>query len=253
MNNLLKYTLCFPAGTFRGLDIANMIRRGVGFSPAKIYLYNIFRLEKAYEKKDLEVLDQEGVSLSLVLYQGEGGRKDRRKFAVAEVGHAGIDLTQVIYWVVAPEQVSEITVLDELLNHPDLTVAYCCDEEDEHFQSATHISHYQVRKKGYAHVSTYYDEFEAIEKIDISHNPGRKTLISGMWLMSCWRMWFGKGFFARVPAAQLLAFPYAHRAEQLPSGSVFVELYADPFAADTLENRTVQQAFRDWVGMEEMG
>lgn len=251
MANLLKYTLCFPAGTFRGLDIANMIRKGIGFDPSRIYLYNIYRLEKAFEAKDLEVLDQEGVSLALVLYQGKQGQDDRRKFAVSEVGHAGIASTQVLYWVVEPEQVSGITVLDELLHHPDLTVAYCCDEEDEHFQSATDISHYQVRKKSYAHVKTYYDESEATELIDISQNPGRKTLVSGMWLMSCWRMWFGKAFQGQVSAEKLLDFPYAHRAERLASGQVFVELYEDAFAASELSNRTVQQAFRDWVGMGE--
>lgn len=255
MRKYLHITLCFKEGTFRGLDIANMIRRGVGIDPYRIYAYNIYHLNKRFEEKDLEVIDQEGYGVTLVLYQSKEKKynQDRRQFMVAELGNVEIENTQVLYWIIQPDQLDVLQLFHELLDHPNLTVAYCCDEEDEYFQNASSPSDYRVRGKSYAHLEVVYDDYWAEEKIDISHNPGRKTLVSGMWLMSCWRMWFGQGFLARVPAERLLTFPYAHRAEQLPSGKVFIELYADPFAAARLENRTVQQAFRDWVGMEEMG
>lgn len=75
--------------------------------------------------------------------------------------------------------------------------------------------------------------------------PGRRTDILDVRFQATARMWFGQKAFEYIPRNRLLSFPGASRIEELPSGAVFIELYADPFAAATPENRAKQQAFRD--------
>ncbi len=253
MSEFLQYDLHFEAETFLGKDVADMIREGVGFHPQRIYAYNAFRLDKNFALEDLKTLEWEsyGVQVSLWARETEKVNGDPRYFSILEKGFENGTQAQVIKFIIHAQELGKVPLIERLLAHPRLRVAYCRDEEDNWQQNASSPTAYQVRGRSYAHLNVYFDEEWVEEKIDISHNPGRSTFVNGYELSSCWRMWFGPSFYELVSQERLLAFPQARRVEQTDSGHVFIELYADPFEADLPENREVQQAFRDWVEMEE--
>ncbi len=254
MAKWIQYTLCFEEETFRGQDIVEMIQAGIGFSPKRIYAYNAFRLDKAYEAKDLETLAWEGYGVDVSLWGSSDTKMqdNLNYFKIQERGKESEQKAQILTWILPSETHTESSVIKQLLAHPCLRTAYCCDEEDRWFQNANTPSKYQMRGRNYVNAQIYFDDQWFMEMIDISHNPGRSTFVNGYELSSCWRMWFGPSFYELVSQDRLLAFPQARRVEQTDTGHVFIELYADPFEADLPENREVQQAFRDWVGMEEL-
>ena len=255
MSQLLQYTFCFAPDTFQGKEVVAWVEQGqLGFNPKRVLASNAFWLYQPYQPGDLApiAMESSGVNLTLWAREQEGGLEgDMRRFHIHELGTQNDGLAQMVRLSIHPEDLGALPLVDELLAHSKLRVAYCFDEEDNWFQNADTPTAYQVRGRSYAHLNVYFDEEWVEEKIDISHNPGRSTFVNGYELSSCWRMWFGPSFYELVSQDRLLAFPQARRVEQTDTGHVFIELYADPFEADLPENREVQQAFRDWVGMEE--
>ncbi len=254
MDAWIKYTLCFEAETFNGKDMVALIHEGIGFTPKRIYASNAFRLYKLFEWKDLDILAWEGygVDFTLRATPNEGGDGDLRRFSILERGFENGECAQMLHWILPAEQISIVPLINRLLEHPRLKVAYCCDEEDNWMQNADSPTPYRTRGRSYAHLDVYWDEEWVRERIDISQNPGRSQFVEGYELSSCWRMWFGPKFFHLVPKEKLLAFPEARRIETTEAGHVFIELYADPFEADLAENRRRQQAFRDWIEIEKL-
>lgn len=256
MIQLLQYTFCFAPDTFQGRDAVQWVEADrLGFPPQRVLASNAFWLYQPYQPGDLAPIAMEGSGVNLTLWarEQEGGLEgDQRYFHIHELGTEQHGLAQMIRLRIAPEELGQIPLIDDLLTHPRLRAAYCCDEEDHWMQNADSPTAYQVRGRSYAHLDVYFDEEWVEEKIDISHNPGRSTFVHGYELSSCWRMWFGPSFFELVSAEHLLAFPQARRAERTDRGHVFIELYADPFEADLPEHRKAQQAFRDWIKLEEL-
>jgi hypothetical protein len=71
-----------------------------------------------------------------------------------------------------------------------------------------------------------------------------------MWFQAAWRMWFGNHAFRYFPKETLLSFRDADVISALPNGTVFIQLFDDPLAYGTTENRRRQQAFRDHVKID---
>lgn len=242
MEQYLQYTFCFERNTFSGQEVASWLEKGIGFSPSRIRSFTTdfqYRKFSSQRRKRLNFEPAEGLEIIL---RGEG----RRRLAIVEPAHP--NRCQVIYLTIEKDEVIHPEVLQELTLHPNLIVGYCCDEEDEFLQSAGHSSHYKVRNKSLAGVvasgPTHFGEFD----IDVSTNPGRRIMGNGYWIMSCWRMWFGKRFFEEVASrGRIMAFPGPVRKECIGDDRLFVELYGDAFATVQEKNRFVQAQFSELI------
>lgn len=243
----LTTQLCFRRGTFSGADYVNLIKQGIGFDPTYISTSHFNVAFAPYMEEDLDIIGTYGPELNLTLTQ-EG--LSVPSFAIVEPAHRMPP--QVVQWALPDTQMPNSRQLEDLMGHPNFVVGYAYDKDDVTFQSAERVSIYQVKNRSYEHVRLYYNDYWKEQLIDISGNPGRKKLVCGMWLMSCWRMWFGSEYFEHVSKNHLLAFPDAHEVREEDNGVVFIELYKNPHEADVPENRRVQQAFRDWVKMDKM-
>ena len=129
---------------------------------------------------------------------------------------------------------------------------HCHDRTDLTWQSETMAQNYKIFKRPWEHLPTYTDPDTSHQRVDISGNPGRKLELPGMRIVAAWRMWYGRGAFPFLPRERLLSFPDAHRIEELENDVVFIELYEDPLDYENPENRRRQQAFRDWMGLDEL-
>ncbi len=177
------------------------------------------------------------------------GKFDKPSFHIIRIERKEV---QVIMWEAPIDLTPPISELEELCSINGFNAAYCVDKDDWFWQSTDSINTYESRKKDHSNLPKIIDKDFGREKIDISKNPGRKYLFPGMWLMSCYQMWFGEYFFQFVPKERFLAFPYANKIRELESGTVFIELYENPHECDKKENREIQAAFREWVGMDEL-
>lgn len=131
-------------------------------------------------------------------------------------------------------------------------VAYIYDDEFVFWQSAYNINTFKHFGKSYKKLPKTFDPFFEEEIVDISKNPGRRMLVSEMWLLSTWIMFFGEYFFQFVPKQRLLSFPYAFEIKELPSGAVFIKLYDDVTKSDEKENLKIMQLFREWINLDQL-
>ena len=77
-------------------------------------------------------------------------------------------------------------------------------------------------------------------------------MVRHMWLMSCWKMWFGNNFYPVVKKERIQSFSRASSIEELDNNVISVELYADPFGAMNPDNRAKQNEFRQWINMDQL-
>jgi hypothetical protein len=141
-------------------------------------------------------------------------------------------------------------VLEELACRRGFRAGYCHSAEDTFWQGAIQTDTYVLRNRPHEHLPKIWDDDLNELTIDISRNPGRRDLISKMWLQAAWRMWYGEEAQKLIPRELLLSFPDAARKSTLPCGTVFLQLFDDPLAGDDPENRRRQQAFRDHMGFD---
>ena len=126
----------------------------------------------------------------------------------------------------------------------------CHDSWDTFWQGEHDIECFKRHRRSYEHLPQAWDDDLKVWGVDISRNPARRHGIADMWLQAAWRMWFGEEAFKHIPKEVLLSFPDAQEITTLPCGTVFIQLFDDPFAFDTPENRRRQQAFLDHVQMD---
>ena len=238
----LKYTFCFERHTFSGQEVASWLRKGIGFKPKEIRASITDLRSRKIKASDIQNLSCERANLIEVYLQGEG----RRRFTITAPAHP--NYRQVVYLTIEKDEIIHPEVLQELTLHPNLIVGYCCDEEDEFLQSAAHSSRYKVRNKSLAGVAAsgpeHFGEFE----IDVSNNPGRRIMGNGYWIMSCWRMWFGKRFFEEVASLdRIMAFSGPVRKKWIGANRLFVELYEDAFSPSNSGNRILQKKFSEMI------
>jgi hypothetical protein len=159
---------------------------------------------------------------------------------------------QAVYWRTASLDVPSLDVLEELTELPGFNAGYRCAEADVFWQSESSIATFEQRGRSHRHLPKVRDETFGGLKIDTRGNPGRRVSYPGMWLQSCWQMWFGGGAYRCLPVTRLREFAGATRIATLPSGATFVQLYDDPFTYEVEENRLLQAQFREWSGMNEL-
>lgn len=157
-----------------------------------------------------------------------------------------------LYWKLAAHQGHSIKQIGELGRHVGFRAAYAGDREDVFWQSQHSINTFELHGRPHESLAKIRDPDTGQARIDISRNPGRRSLFPGMWLQAAWRMWFGGEAFRYLPKARLLDFAEAVEVRELENGVVFIQLFDDPFEASSAANRERQAAFREWVGMDEL-
>ncbi len=248
-DNKLQVILCYHTHSFSSADVAGLIKnKGLGFEPHWVITddeplpfgeHFIAELEGMSAEESDQLM---GVGSGITL-------ADETEELSFKVIHPGTkDRPQVIYWEIMDQQLLSSDLLQQLIHHPKFTAGYCADAMEIKLQSEINIGVY----KGYGlkpkHVTTneYGDQV-----VDISKNPGRKKLVKGFWLMSCWKMWFGVPFIDIVGKSTLDSFDQGV-LNVVENYVITIQLYENPFAAEDKKNRQVQQAFRDHLKMDEL-
>ncbi|MDF1674364.1 MAG: hypothetical protein P1U44_01515 [Vicingaceae bacterium] len=246
MSKYLSLILCFKKESFNGIHVYGFVKDKLPFDPKEIYVSGITYGNKKFSQTILNKINTEDVfSVNLYGVKEQGWKES---LTITEVAHRNYG--QVIYLTcLADKDLTEI--IKSYVSHPSFIVGYLFDTEDEYFQSANNPTPYNVKGVSVPQDKIYIDEYGE-EAIDISRNPGRRKLVSEMWLMSCWRMWFGKHFYKHVPKERLLSFTPAKKVEELENEVTHIQLYENPFEAAKTKNREIQQAFRDWINMNEL-
>lgn len=91
-----------------------------------------------------------------------------------------------------------------------------------------------------------------LQQVDLSGRPGRPLDLPGVTFAPAWRMWFGPNAEQWMPRARLVQFADAHRIEEHPHGVLFIELFPDIEDSETPAGLARMQAFRDWMGFDEL-
>jgi hypothetical protein len=243
---LLECVICFRKNTFLAAEVVDIAESNPAFTIAFWDDFDeLIPFGENEKKKIISVSPEENDSTPINL-TGE----DQSNY-LHFLHPSGPEKPQVMHWVFNSEKISALDSawLNSLLTHKNFVVGYCGDKEDMLLQSTNIYQFYKNR--GIKPLKTFRNEFGDLQ-VDVSQNPGKRKLVRGMWLMSCWRMWFGKNFYSVVPKERLSSFPSAHAIQQLENDVVLIELYEDPFKADDRRNRSVQKAFQEWVEMDRL-
>jgi hypothetical protein len=245
--NYLLTCFCFDMETLNGRNIAGIIEEGLGFVPSEVKTNDFFKAGARYTDGVLKRIASSD-RISEVRLQTDAGPAGPY-FQVISIGTWGF---QAVYWRVPSLDVPSRELCERLTDMPGFNAGYRCAADDVFWQSETNPATYELYDRPHKNLPKVIDPATGEPRIDIRANPGRRTPFPGMWLQSCWQMWFGRGAFARLPMSRLRSFPGAEVNKRLKSGAVFIQLYSDPFSYDSSTSRTVQTAFREWSGMNEL-
>ncbi|ELR68830.1 hypothetical protein C900_05776 [Fulvivirga imtechensis AK7] len=248
--NLIQIQLCFKRNSFDGKSLVQLIKSTnnfFGFEPKKMRCAELnitgekISLEKFYEL--VKKLDANlRVSFESKSFTGP-------QFSISHPGHPLAP--QTLNWSL-PWENYKLMDLNSMLTSEKFVTGYCYEMDYVLWQNEQMISNYDFWGKSHSHLPKYYDPLQQLEMIDISNNPGRMTLVKGMWLGAAWRMYFGRSFFEFIPKEKLLSFRGAYHVEELENDLVFIQLYENFFESSREENVVLQRSFREWIGMDNL-
>lgn len=243
--NFIGVSFCFDLDSLSGDLIADIIEEGIGFLPTRIRSNQFAKAGTLYKANShLNKLRNLQEIESLELYTEDDLKGS--SFRVTTIGDWSM---QVIYWKTLSVDIPSNELIKKLTATKGFNAGCRCDDQYQFWESTELINTYEVYNRPYGHLPLMDDEiFE--KKVDVSSNPGRRTAFPGMWLCSCFEMWFGKGFFKYVPKERVQSFPNAKEIKEIGLNAVYLRLHDDIFAAK--ENKNVLQYFRDWTGMDEL-
>src|SRR5690606_13020495 len=95
-----------------------------------------------------------------------------------------------------------------IINLEGFFAGYAFNSEDNFLQNTDNLAFYKSKGIDTDELKTIRNRYGDL-RIDISENPGRRVFIENMWLMSCWRMWFGEMSFKYLDKSKLSTFPKA--------------------------------------------
>ncbi|HYG33577.1 MAG TPA: hypothetical protein VEC99_02255 [Clostridia bacterium] len=245
--NSLQLTFCFDLDSLKPAELAELIQRSLGFAPTYIRSDQFCKNGGKFKPSHLEKLAALDELSSVELETDLRMRGDYFHFAT--LGGLGF---QALYWHVAPSRAPSLEFLHALSQRPGFNAGYCSDAEYEFWQSIDSLTTYRMRGRSTENLHTISDPDTGELVVDLSRNPGRRRRFSGMWLQAAWRMWFGPGAFPALPPDRLLSFGECSRKEQLPAGTIFIELFEQVEQTETPENQRRQQAFSDWLGLDQL-
>jgi len=159
---------------------------------------------------------------------------------------------EVLYWQTDSARAPSLEFLHALSQHQGFHAGSCADADYVFWQSIDSLNTYRMRGRSTENVPTASDPDTGELIVDLSGNAGRRRRFAGMWLQAAWRMWFGLGAFAALPPNRFLSFSDCHRQEQLPGGTIFIELFDQVTQTETPENQRRHRAFSEWMGLDQL-
>lgn len=236
--------VCFELGSLDGPFLADLVAHHLGFEPTRIEANDILRRRGRFRPAKHVPMIAEAKEIAFL--DLDCGELLTPTFSIVTAWDC-----QQLYWEL-PDTCPPLALMEKLTGRPGFNMAIAADTEDTRWQSEELVSNYELHKRPHDHLPKIMDEDTDWLWIDIFQNPGARYDFVGGWLQAAWRMWFGELMFQFMPKERLLAFPHAERVEELSTGAVFIELYADPAACDTPEARRRQHLFREWTGLPEL-
>ena len=173
--------------------------------------------------------------------QGKGS-----EFTVVSPGHIRPPLN--LTWSFEHHNTPPAKLFHDLISKPGFVFAYAAGIEDQFRQNQTHPGNYKVYRL--EPIDVVYKGKPPHQEIDISMNPGRRTLVIDTWLTVTWKMWFGKPIQEYIPKELIMSFEGAHSINELDNGVMEVQLYEHPGDASQKESREIQEAFRQWIRLD---
>ncbi len=98
---------------------------------------------------------------------------------------------------------------NDVIRLPGFTAGYLGDSNDARWQSEYSMEEYEQSGRSHADLKKVREGFLGPKKIDISHNPGRRSSFAGFWLWAVATMWFGPPAFRYLDRDRLLSWSFA--------------------------------------------
>ncbi len=246
MNRLFKVVMCYEPDTLSARDCLEIIDRTNFLAPIMICSNTLYSRESKYSRKKLQKLADQNTATDIEL-------EAERVFGY--LGGPRLSLTNVrgmqcLYRKSVGADAVSLELLDELACSSGFRAGYGHDSEDTFWQGMTQVSEFSTFNRPCERLPKVWNTDLNRWDIDVRRNPARRDAISTMWLQAAWRMWFGAEAQLLIPKDILLAFPDATSIRTLPCGTIFLQLFDDPWAFADPENRRRQQAFRDYADFD---
>lgn len=250
-DQIFSYRLCFTDNTFNGEMICHFIKeyeKYLGFIPSKI----VFVEAGIYDAKVItnEIINKiskvkEDISLTIL--------DDSEAISFDITFTAKRESCQSVTFS-AEKSKGEVfnSILNSFISNENFIVGYGYDSEFVRWQSEKYPSHYQVFGRPMINVKLLWNDFFKEQQIDINANPGRMTLVKGMWLSVSPIMYFGREMFQYIPASELLRYTGAKSVTQIQENIIKVILFDNLFESEKEDNYKKLQDFRKFFSIDEL-
>jgi hypothetical protein len=247
--NATEYILNFHEDAFTPDELIALIKSDLGIK--KGYLKGSTHKVVEYSEKYFEQLKESWVKKDKTYVEiSERSRsknqKSGSKFTVVSPGHIKPPLN--VIWRFEHHAVPPETLLYKLISNPKFVFGYAVDIEDQYRQNETSPGNYKVF--GLQPTNVVYKGTHQHREIDISNNPGRRTLVINTWLTVTWKMWFGKDIQQYIPKETIKSFDKALSIKELDNCVIEVQLYERPKDASKESCREIQKVFREWIQLD---
>jgi hypothetical protein len=136
------------------------------------------------------------------------------------------------------------------------------DMEFNHWQTEATVQNYVKAGRPYEHLPKMRGAGIHLE-VDVSKNPGHGFLLPGFYYKTAWRKYFGAQALMFFPKERLLqlgnrltaaawGFKDGSRVEELPNGSVMIELFENPDEPELPKNIDRMWLFRQWMKVDKL-
>lgn len=239
--------ICFQPRALTGADVSCAMKKDLGFEAKYIEIRRKLKHSRFNLARHLSLIERiDGYPSVAVsdksLKTFPEGQTFRSKRLAPHV--------DVLAWQTENQLPDEI-IESIALQSPEFSAAYVHSWDDIFWQTEEQIAAYEEVNKPLP------DDVEIVEHpifgeaIDISKNPGRRTIFPGMLIQPSWKMWFGPRAFKYLPKRELLSFQNAYRVEER-QGFVFVQLYKNLKDCAKTTSRARQLSFREHMKLDEL-
>ncbi|MBH5320959.1 hypothetical protein I6N90_24545 [Paenibacillus sp. GSMTC-2017] len=141
--------------------------------------------------------------------------------------------------------------IEEIFLSYEGIVAFIADASDSFWQNNTDIKQYELIGKSQEHIVIISDPIIKSNKIvDIEQLPGHSHFTKDLWFGSCWRMWFGEGYYPYIPKKILSNINSCFENIEVENNSMRITLYPSIWEYNDPRNRNLQWLFRIQAGMD---
>ena len=157
---------------------------------------------------------------------------------------------QTFSWKGLPASFDPTPLVNWLMENAGFSAAYFFEEDDVARQSTEALSTYEARGWKAEALAFVEDPSFPDRRIDISGNPGRATLLRGLWFIAAPRIWLGGRALDYFPRRLVEGFPGAVKIDAEKKNVVSVQLTPGISDPGTESGRRAQAALRSWLGVD---